>query len=97
MSVQVGDPQTASFDPHDPGGCRLALDRSIPVPLWFQVEVYLAEAISDQRIQHGELIGTERQLTDRFAVSRSTVRQAVSRLRARGLVIEHRTRGIRAA
>ncbi len=60
-------------------------------PLWQQVLDDL-----EQRIAEGDITDrfpTDRELTDRYGVSRHTVREAVRRLRARGLVDRHRGRG----
>jgi GntR family transcriptional regulator len=59
--------------------------------LWQQV---LADL--ERRIAAGEIAGrfpTDRELTDHYGVSRYTVREAVRRLRARGLVERQRGRG----
>lgn len=60
-------------------------------PLWQQVLTDL-----ERRIAEGEIVDrfpTDRELVDEYAVSRHTVREAVQRLRARGLVERHRGRG----
>ncbi|MFA9431088.1 GntR family transcriptional regulator [Egicoccus sp. AB-alg2] len=60
-------------------------------PLWQQVLDDL-----ERRIHAGEIVDrfpTDRELTERYGVSRHTVREAVRRLRARGLVERQRGRG----
>ncbi len=60
-------------------------------PLWQQVLEDL-----ERRIAEGDISGrfpTDKELTDQYGVSRHTVREAVRRLRARGLVDRHRGRG----
>lgn len=60
-------------------------------PLWRTVLDDL-----ERRIADGEIVDrfpTDRELTDHYGVSRHTVREAVRRLRARGLVDRHRGRG----
>lgn len=60
-------------------------------PLWQQVLDDL-----ERRIASGDIIDrfpTDRELTEHYGVSRHTVREAVRRLRARGLVDRHRGRG----
>lgn len=60
-------------------------------PLWQQILEDL-----EARIDRGEIVDrfpTDRELTERYGVSRYTVREAVRRLRARGLVDRHRGRG----
>lgn len=60
-------------------------------PLWQQVLEDL-----ERRIDAGDIVDrfpTDRELTEHYGVSRHTVREAVRRLRARGLVDRHRGRG----
>jgi GntR family transcriptional regulator len=60
-------------------------------PLWQQVLTDL-----ERRIAAGEIVDrfpTDRELVEEYDVSRHTVREAVQRLRARGLVERHRGRG----
>lgn len=60
-------------------------------PLWRQVLEDL-----ERRIAQGDIVErfpTDRELTEHYGVSRHTVREAVRRLRARGLVDRHRGRG----
>lgn len=66
-------------------------DRSGTRPLWQQVLEDL-----ERRIASGDISGrfpTDKELTEHYGVSRHTVREAVRRLRARGLVDRHRGRG----
>jgi GntR family transcriptional regulator len=60
-------------------------------PLWQQILSDL-----ERRIAAGEIVDrfpTDRELVDEYGVSRHTVREAVQRLRARGLVERQRGRG----
>jgi DNA-binding GntR family transcriptional regulator len=63
-----------------------ALHRSSPVPLWAQVEESIDQAIVDGRLAPGQRLEPEARLCRRFSVSRPTLRQALTRLRRRGLV-----------
>jgi len=61
------------------------------VPLWERILHDL-----ERRIASGEIVDrfpTDRELVERYGVSRHTVREAVQRLHARGLVERHRGRG----
>jgi len=67
-----------------------ATDR-VSRPLWQQVLEDL-----ERRIEVGDIVDrfpTDKELTEHYGVSRHTVREAVRRLRARGLVDRHRGRG----
>ncbi|MEX2504885.1 MAG: GntR family transcriptional regulator, partial [Egicoccus sp.] len=64
---------------------------SSPGPLWQQVLSDL-----ERRIASGDIVDrfpTDRELTEHYGVSRHTAREAVRRLRARGLVDRQRGRG----
>ena len=71
----------------------LSLDRSSPVPLYFQIAEGLKRAISDGMLKPGERLDNELDLTERLGVSRPTVRQAVQRLVDQGLVVRRRGLG----
>lgn len=61
------------------------------IPLWQQILTDL-----EARIAAGDIVDrfpTDRELVEEYGVSRHTVREAVQRLRARGLVERHRGRG----
>ena len=83
--------------PYTAADCRLALDRSTPVPLWAQIEEFLATAILDRRLQAGQALGSEPELAARFSVCRPTVRQALQSLHRRGLITRSRGRETRVA
>lgn len=67
------------------------MEEQSDAPLWQQVLSDL-----ERRIATGEIVDrfpTDRELVEEYGVSRHTVREAVQRLRARGLVERHRGRG----
>jgi GntR family transcriptional regulator len=68
-----------------------ALDRSDPLPLWAQLAATLRERIA--RGDFDATFPTEAELTARYGVSRHTVREAVARLRADGMLERQRGRG----
>ena len=61
----------------------VVLDRSSPVPLYFQVAQQLEEAIERGELLPGQRLENEIDLADRFGLSRPTVRQAIQELVAR--------------
>src|SRR6266571_474947 len=69
------------------------LDRSSPIPLYFQIAESLTEAIKNGAIAPRERLDNELELAERLGVSRPTVRQAVQRLVQQGLVIRRRGLG----
>lgn len=58
----------------------------INVPLYFQIESDLREKIVSGEYQPGDLIPSERELVENYKVSRLTVREAIKRLVAQGIV-----------
>lgn len=68
------------------------LDRSSPVPLWFQVASQLEEAIEHGRLGPGDRLENEVDLADRWGMSRPTMRRAIQELVGKGLLV--RKRGI---
>ncbi|WP_273786834.1 GntR family transcriptional regulator [Brucella intermedia] len=62
-------------------------------PLYAKVEAALAAEISSSVRRSGSQLPSEDELTERFSVSRATVRKAIERLVARGLVEIRRGKG----
>lgn len=69
------------------------LDRTSPIPLYFQIAESLKQAITDGTLKPGDRLDNELDLTERLGVSRPTVRQAVQRLVDQGLVVRRRGLG----
>ena len=63
------------------------------VPNYFRLESHLRESIRNGDLKPGDPIPPESQLCQQFSVSRTTVRQALSRLVYDGLIDRHRGRG----
>jgi DNA-binding GntR family transcriptional regulator len=72
---------------------ELPLDRSSPIPLYFQIAEALKRSIEDGTLRPGDRLDNELDLTERLGVSRPTVRQAVQRLVEQGLVVRKRGLG----
>jgi GntR family transcriptional regulator len=66
------------------------VDKTSPVPLYFQIAENLKQAIESGAIGAGERLDNEVQLSERLSVSRPTVRQAIQRLTHEGLVVRQR-------
>lgn len=67
-----------------------AMDRTSPVPLYFQLAGELQRAISDGRLPKGDFLGNEVDLADRWQISRPTVRRAIKELVDQGLLVRQR-------
>jgi DNA-binding GntR family transcriptional regulator len=68
----------------------LSVDRSSPVPLYFQVAEQLQRAIADGTLHPGDRIANEIALADELGLSRPTMRQAIQTLVDKGLLVRKR-------
>ncbi|GII03373.1 GntR family transcriptional regulator [Planobispora takensis] len=66
------------------------LDRSSPVPLYFQVAEQISEAIRRGDLPPGSRLDNEILLADRLGLSRPTIRQAIQYLVDKGLLVRKR-------
>jgi len=73
----------------------LAINRTSPVPLYFQVALHLEQAISSGQIPPGTLFDNEILLAERLGLSRPTMRRAMQHLVDKGLVVRRRGIGTR--
>ncbi len=72
-----------------------AVDRSSPVPLYFQVAQHLEQAIESGEIPNGTLFDNEVALADQMGLSRPTMRRALQHLVDKGLIVRRRGIGTR--
>lgn len=69
---------------------KFSIDRSSPVPLYFQLSQQLQAAIEQGELLPGTLLGNEIELAGRLGLSRPTVRQAIQALVDKGLLVRRR-------
>lgn len=69
------------------------INKASPIPVYHQISEYLCHYIEERQLENGELIPTERELCQLFAVSRMTVRQAIEVLVSRGLLTRQKGKG----
>lgn len=69
---------------------EFTLDRRSPVPLYYQLSQQLEDAIRTGAIKAGERIDTEVDISERYGLSRPTVRQAIQDLVNKGLLVRRR-------
>src|SRR6195952_1929724 len=66
------------------------LDRSSPVPLYYQVSQQIERAISSGQLGPGARLDNEISLADQFGLSRPTMRRAIQELVDKGLRVRKR-------
>jgi GntR family transcriptional regulator len=71
------------------------VDRTSPVPLYYQVSQHLERAIASGEIPNGTLLENEVALADRLGLSRPTMRRAMQHLVDKGLIVRRRGVGTR--
>lgn len=69
-------------------GDRIIVDRSSPVPYYFQLSSFAQAQIKSRRWRAGELLPGEQELCDQLGISRTVVRQAIAQLESKGLVVK---------
>lgn len=76
----------------DPANAPAAfsIDRSSPVPLYYQVAQQFEQAIRSGAVQPGTMLANEVELAGQLGLSRPTVRQAIGYLVDQGLIVRKR-------
>ncbi len=72
---------------------RVVIDRSSAMPLHVQLKQSMQDQIAHGRWRPGDLLPAEPELCRLFAVSRTTVRQAMTELAYDGMIVRERGRG----
>lgn len=71
----------------------MTIDRSSPVPFYFQLAELLENEIAQGRLKAGERLPSEPELCEAHGLSRTTVRQALGRLEQRRLIVRRKGHG----
>jgi len=69
------------------------LNKNIPIPLYYQLKEMLTETISKGDLPAGTLMPSERELSERYGISRMTVRQALGEMVKEGLLVREQGKG----
>ncbi|MGP4067096.1 phosphonate metabolism transcriptional regulator PhnF [Halobacillus sp. B29] len=69
------------------------IDKKSPLPIYYQIEESIKQRISDGEYQPNDMIPSERILSENYAVSRMTVRQAITNLVNEGVLYREKGRG----
>lgn len=71
----------------------MSVSRDSPIALYLQIANLLKQEILSKKIKPGENIGSQRELEERFHVSKITIRKAIEILEKEGLVITSQGKG----
>jgi GntR family transcriptional regulator len=85
--------EISTQEPPDEAEIGGAIDKASPVPFYYQLRQVLERAIAGGALAVGAKIPTEAALCERYDVSRTVVRQALSDLERTGLVTRLKGRG----
>lgn len=69
------------------------IDKDSPIPLYYQISQHVQKQIELGELKPGDYLPTERELQERFGVSRATIRRSISDLVYAGLLERRRSRG----
>src|SRR5690554_6426334 len=69
------------------------LNRDIPVPLYYQLKETILSEIKKENYKKGDAIPTEKELSEIFDISRTTVRQPVKELVNEGWLYRVKSKG----
>lgn len=69
------------------------IDKSVPIPLYFQLKTLILESIKSGDCPVGSMIPTEKELSEIFDISRTTIRQAITELVQEGWLYRVKSKG----
>lgn len=69
------------------------LNKNIPIPLYYQLKQWLLDQMERGELKPGDFIPSERELSERFEISRMTVRQALLELVNEGKLVREKGKG----
>ncbi|GMB09163.1 GntR family transcriptional regulator [Thermolongibacillus altinsuensis] len=71
----------------------MKIDKHSPIPIYYQIEEGIRELIEQKVWRAGDVIPSERELSEMYGISRMTVRQAINNLVNEGLLVRQRGKG----
>lgn len=69
------------------------LNRGVPIPLYYQLKEMIREQVEKGILKPGDSLPSERELSEKYGISRPTVRQAIKELVYEGLLEREKGRG----
>lgn len=76
---------------------KYSIDHKSPIPLHAQAETLLRKLIEEEDYQNGKILPNEVELAKQLAISRTTLRQAISKLVFEGLLVRKKRNGTKVA
>jgi GntR family transcriptional regulator len=76
---------------------KYSIDHKSPVPLHAQAEILLRKLIEEEEYQNGKILPNEVELAKMLAISRTTLRQAITKLVFEGLLVRKKRTGTKVA
>src|SRR5215510_2366830 len=70
-----------------------SLDKTVPIPLYYQLKTILIDEINSGEYPVGGMIPNKNELCDLFDISRTTIRQAISELVQEGKLYRIKSKG----
>ena len=70
-----------------------AIDKTIPVPLFYQLKTLILDEIKQDHYKAGDMIPTAEELSNIFEISRTTIRQAITELVQEGWLYRVKGKG----
>jgi len=69
------------------------IDKQSHIPIYYQLEEQIKSMIYSKHFKPGDLLPSEREFAEKYAISRMTVRQAINNLVKEGLVYREKGKG----
>ncbi|GGE15840.1 hypothetical protein GCM10011571_16830 [Marinithermofilum abyssi] len=69
------------------------IDKSSPVPIYYQLEEHIKSQIEKGELKPGDCLPSEREYSEKYGISRMTVRQAINNLVSDGYLIRQKGKG----
>lgn len=74
-------------------GDQTTIDRSVPIPMYYQLKELILSEIQQGHYKTGDPIPTEKEISELFQLSRTTVRQAIAELVQEGWLYRVKSKG----
>ncbi len=69
------------------------IDKNVPIPLYYQLKQIILDELNKGNLSSGDMIPTEDEFCQKFGISRTTVRQAISMLVNEGFLYRIKSKG----